>query len=62
MKKYCPGDQNEQHFFKYFLILPAVFEKIAANIVVCSILGADELLHQLNVTYALIIMFSLAAL
>ena len=38
-------DQNEQHFFKYFSILPAVFEKIAAEIVVCSILGADELIR-----------------
>ena len=32
MKKYWPDHQNEQHFFKYFLILPAAFEKIAAEI------------------------------
>ena len=46
LKKYCPDDHNEQHFFKYFLISPAVFEKIAAEIVVCSILGADELMSE----------------
>ena len=37
LKKYGPDYQTEQHFFKYFLILPAVFEKIAAEIVVCSV-------------------------
>ena len=42
LKKYCPDEQNEQHFFKCFLILPAVFEEIAAEIVICSILGAPE--------------------
>ena len=44
MKKYCPDDQNEQHFFIYFLNLSAVFEEIAAEMVGCSILGADELM------------------
>ena len=42
-KKYCPDDENEQHFFRYILTLPAVLEKIAAEIVVCSMQGADEL-------------------
>ena len=43
LKKYCPDYQNEQHFFKYFKMLPAVFEKMSITNNVCLLLGADEL-------------------
>ena len=33
------------NFFKYYSTLLTVFEKIAAEIVICSILGADELIQ-----------------